>query len=175
MSSNMKIVFVCLGNICRSPAAEALLRSTVSAFKKEAKFEISSRATGTWHLGMKPDDRMIRALGDVQVEVDPSKKAELLSDSDILTADYIFCADREIENEVMARQTALLHLPKGHLDSKSIPQKKAMVCLMTVYSKKNKNSDILDPFYGLDADFTHIVEMLKEACHEIALLLITKA
>ena len=52
------VLFICLGNICRSPAAEGIMKSIVKDHKSEADFEIDSAGIGNWHIGQLPDSRM---------------------------------------------------------------------------------------------------------------------
>ena len=61
----MKILFVCLGNICRSPAAEAVLKKLVKNANLENSFEIDSAGTGGWHVGEQADPRMRKAASEL--------------------------------------------------------------------------------------------------------------
>ena len=153
----VKIVFVCLGNICRSPAAEAIFCCLLQKHVGKS-CDVESRATGSWHLNHRPDERMVAALHRVGVEVDTQKRSRLLSEHDLMTADYVFVADRDIEETVQEMATKL--------------SKKPQILMMTVYSSVHKNDDVPDPFYGVDADFDRVVSLLQESCESICQLLV---
>ncbi len=88
-----KLLFVCLGNICRSPAAEGVMKSIINANKANANYEVDSAGIGNWHVGQLPDSRM-RACGLKRGYVFNSH-ARQFTKSDFQYFDYIFVMDQE--------------------------------------------------------------------------------
>ncbi len=83
------ILFVCMGNICRSPAAECLMRSLLEEKQLEKLFTIDSAGTGNWHAGNKPDRRMRKAAKLAGKTIEGS--ARQVQESDFSEFDWIFC------------------------------------------------------------------------------------
>lgn len=144
------ILFVCLGNICRSPAAEGMLIKMA----KEAGVDhlnVESRGLGDWHVGNLADERMRRAASQRNVTL--SSRAQQIQDSDFQQFDYILAASHSVVSE-------LLLLAKT-------TEQKSKVKLMTVFSKKYQDQDIPDPYYKDTADFELVLDMLEDACQGI--------
>ncbi len=156
----MKIIFVCLGNICRSPAAEELARHRLN-LHPELDCDIISRGIGTWNLGHKIDERMMHELNKLGIQTNLDKRAELLTLDDLKEAQYIFVSDRHVEEYVFE----LVH---KHLAHENRPQ----IHLMTVFSHKHKNDEIPDPFFGDQEGFRKCAEMLHEVSSSIIEILI---
>ncbi|XP_077549021.1 low molecular weight phosphotyrosine protein phosphatase-like isoform X2 [Haemaphysalis longicornis] len=85
------VLFVCLGNICRSPIAEAVFRHVARERGVLDQWEVDSAATGEWHVGKKPDKRAIQCMQDHCVEMD--HRARLVRSSDFRHFQYIFGMD----------------------------------------------------------------------------------
>jgi low molecular weight protein-tyrosine phosphatase len=144
------ILFVCLGNICRSPAAEGMLRKMVQ--ERELKpFHIESRGLGDWHIGQLPDERMREAARDRDIIL--SMQAQQIKPEDFEEFDHLFAASHTVLVE-------LLQLART-------AEQKSKVKLMTAYSKSYPNQDIPDPYYKDAADFELVLDMLEDACHGI--------
>lgn len=102
MTSVIKILFVCMGNICRSPMAEAIFRSLVEEEGLSDKFHIESAGTGNWHVGQPPHPGTLAVLK--RHGIDPGAKlARQVNRADFHTFDYIIAMDEEnvMDIEVM--------------------------------------------------------------------------
>lgn len=143
------VLFVCMGDICRSPAAAAMLKHTADKMDYQTKLEAESCGIGDWYQGEFPDSRMQRAarLRGVQIQgrsrpFDPSKDFDRFN--------IILAVDREVLN---------------HLHSfASSPPQKAKLHLVTQQSFCFKNQDIPDPYFEGSAVFERVLEMLEDSC-----------
>jgi protein-tyrosine phosphatase len=139
----MNILMVCLGNICRSPLAEGILRT-----KLTTDFYIDSAGTGGWHVGQSPDVRSIETARNYNIDIS-HLKARKFSVSDFDTFDHIFVMDQSNYKDVL--QLA----PDGIAKSK--------VSLILGPSK-----EVPDPYYGGQDGFEKVYHLLNQACEEIA-------
>ncbi|KAF3363149.1 hypothetical protein PHSC3_000336 [Chlamydiales bacterium STE3] len=148
MMSNpmMKVLFVCLGNICRSPAAEGMLRHL--ADMDGSKIHVESCGLGDWHLGSLPDMRIRSAAKARGVVL--SSRAKIFKKEYLDNFDYILAADHEV----------LEHLHRFAAD----PQHKAKIHLMTAFGNAYQGLAIPDPFYGGDIAFEYTLDILEDAC-----------
>lgn len=97
------VLFVCLGNICRSPLAEAALRA--EADRAGLDIEIDSAGTGDWHVGQPPDRRSVATSQRMGVDLS-GLRARQLQDADFEHFDWLLCADRQNLADVRARMPA---------------------------------------------------------------------
>lgn len=141
------VLFVCLGNICRSPAAEGFLRH-LAVKNPQLNLRISSCGLGSWHEGNLPDIRMQEA--SMRRGVILSSRAKQFYPEFFDNFDYIFAAD----NKVLE---ALYHLARESKD-------KAKVHLITAFSKTYRNQEIPDPYHGGEAGFEHVLDILEDSC-----------
>lgn len=144
----VKVLFVCLGNICRSPAAEALLRSLAQKELIGQELVVTSCGIGDWHLGRPADHRMRQHALDRGIVIET--KAKVFVPSFIEEYDYILASDHEV-------------LQYLHRFAKN-PQEKSKLHLMTAFSSQYRNEDIPDPYYEGDAGFQRVLDMLHDAC-----------
>lgn len=93
MSDKKSVLFICLGNICRSPIAAAVFKEIIKEKGLADKWEVDSAAIGTWHVGKSADRRAIKTLQNHNV--DPSHKARQIKKNDFNKYDYIFGMDDE--------------------------------------------------------------------------------
>ena len=141
MSSS--ILFVCLGNICRSPAAEGILKHM--AEERSLDLYVVSCGLGEWHVGERPDGRMCRAAKSRGVVLD--SRAQSFKSSFFEEFDYIMAADEEV----------LETLRSWSKDSREL-------YLITHFSNRYKGMDIPDPYYGESTGFEHVLDMLEDCC-----------
>jgi len=144
-----KILMVCLGNICRSPLAEGILRSKVFGFKTQ----IDSAGTGAYHSGEKPDRRSISIAKKNNIDItNQSARKFLVEDFDKF--DFIYVMDGSNYDNVIA-------LARNEADTA-----KVKLILNEVFP--NENLDVPDPYYGGSFGFKNVYNMLDEACEVIA-------
>ena len=139
----VKILMVCLGNICRSPLAEGILRS-----KLDSNFIIDSAGTGGWHAGESPDQRSIETAKQNNIDIS-HQKARKFSIADFDSFDYIYVMDQSNYKDVI------------NLAPNKVA--KAKVALILGDSK-----EVPDPYYGGQEGFENVYFLLDQACEEIA-------
>lgn len=144
----IKVLFVCLGNICRSPAAEGIFRHLVNQEGMSEEVIVASCGIGDWHLGQLPDPRIRSAASNRGISL--TSKAKPFITNFIEEYDYILAADNEI-------------LEFLHQHAKT-PEQKAKLHLMTAFSKIHKGGIIPDPYYQGSAAFDHILDILEDSC-----------
>lgn len=152
---SIKILMVCLGNICRSPLAEGILASKLS----KKKFTVDSAGTGSWHIGHSPDERSISTAKRNGLNIS-NQKGRQFTTTDFDTFDYIYVMDKSNFEDVI------------HLAKTSEQKKKVDLILNELFP--NENVDVPDPYYGSPDGFDPVYKMLDEACEIIAKKLIEK-
>jgi protein-tyrosine phosphatase len=143
-----KILMVCLGNICRSPLAEGILRSKLSD-----KFFIDSAGTGGWHAGELPDKRSIEIAKRKGLDI-TNQRARKFTIKDFSKFDLIYAMDNSNLKDIL------------QLAPDENAKKKVHLILNEMYP--NENKDVPDPYYGLNDGFEKVYNMLDEACNAIA-------
>lgn len=146
-----RILFVCLGNICRSPAAAGMLRHLQERDHSDLEIEVDSNGLGDWHVGALPDPRMRKAAQDRGIIL--ATRAKQFKESDFDAYDIILAADRAVLSKLNEYATSI--------------QQKNKLRLMTAFSSCNKDLDVPDPYLGEEADFELVLDMLEEACTEV--------
>ncbi|WP_422091549.1 low molecular weight protein-tyrosine-phosphatase [Tenacibaculum ovolyticum] len=144
-----KILMVCLGNICRSPLAEGILQSKLSA----DFFEIDSAGTAGYHVGELPDKRSIAVARKYGIDITNQRSRKFVV-SDFKEFDLIFAMDESNYDNIISMID----------DSNDIP--KVKLILNELYPSENRN--VPDPYYGGDQGFENVYKMLDEACENIA-------
>lgn len=152
---SVKILMVCLGNICRSPLAEGILASKLPA----NKFTVDSAGTGSWHIGHSPDPRSIAAANSHQIDIS-SQKGRQFTVGDFDIYDYIYVMDNSNYTDVIDLAQNTAHLGK------------VQIILNELYP--NENVDVPDPYFGMPNGFEIVYNMLDEVCATIANKLIAK-
>jgi protein-tyrosine phosphatase len=151
----VKILMVCLGNICRSPLAEGILASKLPA----ADFEVDSAGTGHWHVGNPPDKRSILTAEKNGINIS-QQRGKLFKPSSFKEFDYIYVMDISIYADVL------------EMAPDEEAKKKVTLILEEVFP--GEKVDIPDPYNGILSNFDQVYEMLDEACENIANKLIEK-
>lgn len=149
----VKILMVCLGNICRSPLAEGILASKLPL----SQFTVASAGTENWHVGKKPDARSIAVAQKNGLNIS-SQRARQFSSADFDTFDFIYAMDTNNYADILSLAKIDSHKNKVHL------------LLNALYP--DKNNSVPDPYYGLEDGFDTVFKMLDEACSEIAVRLL---
>ncbi|MFV8392709.1 low molecular weight protein-tyrosine-phosphatase [Flavobacterium sp. LB2P6] len=152
---SVKILMVCLGNICRSPLAEGILASKLP----KNKFKVDSAGTGSWHVGHKPDDRSVAVAKKNKINIS-DQKGRQFSKSDFDSFDYIYVMDNSNYNDVI------------ELAESQEQKQKVQLILDELFP--NEKVDVPDPYFGLPNGFEIVYNMLDEVCEVIAKKLMDK-
>lgn len=144
-----RLLFICLGNICRSPAAEGVMKAKVHAAKLDDQFFIDSAGIGDWHVGQLPDSRMRERGARRGYRFD--SRARQIRQSDFADFDLLLVMDRENYRIITSKAP----------DEES----RKKVRMLTDYLQEHKNTDIVpDPYYGDLSDFDYALDLIEDAC-----------
>ena len=148
----IRVLFVCLGNICRSPAAEGVLRSIVESRGDGDRWVIDSAGTGRWHIGQLPDKRMrVHALRRGLV-LDHHCRQVCMSDFD----DFDLIVPMDASNERNLRRLA----PTPEAEAKIVPMAR-WISLATRYDH------VPDPYYEGAQGFELVLDLLEDGCRRL--------
>ena len=142
-----RILFVCMGNICRSPTAEGLLIEKVNAENASLKFEIDSCGTHDYHLGHPPDTRSQEAAAQRGIDLSGLRSRKIRS-SDFEYYDLILVMDN------LNRENLMYICPDDH---------KYKIKLMLDYLPGHSLDEVPDPYYGGERGFEEVLDILEEA------------
>jgi len=151
----VRILMVCLGNICRSPLAEGVLESKLPA----GRFKIDSAGTGNYHIGKQPDQRSIAVARLNGVDIS-KQKARQFTIADFNNYDYIYVMDHSNYRDVI------------QLAPDEASKNKVSFFLDELFP--GENVDVPDPYFGLENGFTTVYQMIDETCEIIAQKLLKK-
>jgi protein-tyrosine phosphatase len=146
----MKVLMVCLGNICRSPMAEGILRKKAIDFKLD--ITIDSAGTGHWHVGEHPDHRAVETARKFGVDIS-KLVARQFSESDFQDFDRIYVMDRTNYYDV--------------IDYAGTEEEKQKVNFLLNADQPGSNRDVPDPYYGRIDGFDTVFMMMDKACDAI--------
>ena len=140
---------VCLGNICRSPLAEGILKSKIDT----SKIFVDSAGTGDWHIGQLPDKRSIAIGNKYDLDI-TDQRGRLFTEEDFKNFDVIYAMDNSNRENILA-------LAKTEED-----RSKVKLILEELFP--GENVDVPDPYFGGEQGFEDVYKMLNEACESIA-------
>ncbi|MEB3191342.1 MAG: low molecular weight protein-tyrosine-phosphatase [Snowella sp.] len=143
-----KLLFVCLGNICRSPAAENIMNVLIAEAGLTDKIQCDSAGTSSYHIGSPPDHRMAARLK--QRDLPASGHARQFERSDFAEFDLILAMDKDNYRQIMALDR------EGRYGDK--------VKLMCSYARHHQLKEVPDPYYGGQAGFDRVIDLLLDAC-----------
>ena len=141
----MRVLFVCMGNICRSPTAEGVMRHLIAQRELDGEIEVASAGTGGWHAGAPPDARATataRARG-----IALAGEARQVTRADFEDYDLLLAMDRENLGDLLAiappgtKHKVRMFLPDG--------------------------CDVPDPYYGGSGGFEHVLDLVQDACERL--------
>ncbi len=161
----VKILFVCLGNICRSPLAEGILNKQLKDKGLEGKVSCDSAGTSTYHIGDDPDKRAIKTAKNHGCEL--SHKGRQITLGDFSTFDYIFAMDNENFKDVKA-------LEKKAKDAGAVIRAKIYLTreFDNLYDDEVDDSEndiaweVADPYHGSEEDFEECYDTLERCSTE---------
>jgi len=144
-----RILFVCLGNICRSPTAEGVMRALVRDAGLEHRIELDSAGTGSWHIDEPPDARATTAARERGVELEG--RARQVEPSDFAAFDLIVAMDR-------SNLADLRHLAPDDTA-------RAKVRLLRDFDPDiDGQADVPDPYHGGSRGFEHVFDIVHRSC-----------
>lgn len=141
------ILFVCLGNICRSPVAEGVFRKKAQEAKILEHLVVDSAGTAAWHVGKSPDERMMAAADMRGYDLSSLRARQAIAD------------DFEKFDHILAMDTDNLY----SLQDISPETGKADLRLFLTYAPNRKERDVPDPYYGKVEGFNHVIDLVEEA------------
>lgn len=148
-NGNINILFVCLGNICRSPAAEGIMNKMIADEGLEDKITVDSAGTSNWNDGKTPDERM--RLHGTKRGYDFCSVARTFRSSDFEKFEYIIVMDNNNYTNVKKLASTEQDISKIHY--------------MTDFSKDfSDHEHVPDPYYGGDDGFNLVMDLLEDAC-----------
>jgi protein-tyrosine phosphatase len=146
-SKPQRILFVCMGNICRSPAAEGVLKHILNQYGS-FNLDVESCGIGDWHIGQAPDMRMQETAKARGIAL--TSRAQQFNTTFFDVFDYILVSDHEVMKFLYKYAQK--------------PEHKAKIALMTEYSSNYKGQEVPDPYYEPDAAFDLVLDMLEDSC-----------
>ena len=144
----MKVLMICLGNICRSPLAEGILKHKVA--KQQLNWHVDSAGTGAWHAGDLPDRRSIAIAKKYGIDL-TDQRARQFEKSDLDTFDLILTMDKNNYQDILRFAKTEAQRAKVHL--------------ILNFSRPNSDSEVPDPYY--DNRFQLVYDLLDEACEAV--------
>ena len=141
----VRVLFVCLGNICRSPIAQGVFENVLRREGLEDEISVDSAGTGTWHVGEPPDQRAQRSASARGLDLS-SQRARRIAPEDCENFDYVLTMDEE-------NYRAVASLCRGS----------AVVRLFLDFATDSPETEVPDPFYGGPEGFEHVLDLVEEA------------
>ena len=147
------VLFVCMGNICRSPTAEGVFRTAVARAGLAARIRVDSAGTGDWHVGRPPDSRAIAAARDRGYDL-TDLRARQVRRSDFVECDWILAMDR---TNLAALEALRPPAYGGHLG------------LFLDLAPQLGVAEVPDPYYGGPPDFVRMLDLVERASEALIL------
>ncbi len=146
-----KLLFVCLGNICRSPSAENIMNHLIEQAGLNGSIVCDSAGTSSYHIGSPPDRRMAVAAARRGIKL--RGKARQFQLSDFENFDLILAMDRDNYQDILYLD------PKGKYRDK--------VRLMCEFASDHQEKEVPDPYYGGREGFDRVIDLLLDACDSL--------
>ena len=154
----MRILFVCMGNICRSPTAEGVFRRLASQRAPDLTLEIDSAGTHDYHIGEPPDRRAVSAALRRSIDLS-GLRARRVHEEDFERFDLILAMDEENLRELRQR---------------AMPRQHERIRLMMEYAPQAGRTAVPDPYYGGAQGFEEVLDLLEEAAEGLLQELLAK-
>jgi protein-tyrosine phosphatase len=144
-----RLLYVCLGNICRSPTAEGVTRAILRQRGLEETIEVDSAGTGAWHVGEQADLRMRQAAR--------RRGYELTSRA------------RQVRSEELVKWDLVVAMDLGNLEElRGFPQASAVsLRLFSDFLPQGEPRDVPDPYYGGESGFDRVIDLLERGCPRV--------
>jgi len=147
----VKLLVVCLGNICRSPMAEGALQARLAASPRAGRVQVDSAGTGGWHAGEPPDRRAIACARGHGVDI-AGQRARQLHAADFEVFDWILCADRANVRDVLRLSPAA---------------RRERVALLLEWAGIRAGGEVPDPYTGGPEDFQQVWRLVDSAAQAV--------
>lgn len=147
----ISVLFVCLGNICRSPLAEGVFRHLVEEEGLGGSFDIDSAGTGAWHVGEPPDGRASAVAERHGISLD--SRARQVEAEDLHRFQHILAMDRSNLRELQA----MVDLSGADVELR----------LLREYDPVGEDDEVPDPYYGGAGGFEHVFKMVRRSCEAL--------
>jgi len=147
----VKLLVVCLGNICRSPMAEGALQARLAASPLAGRVQVDSAGTGGWHAGEPPDRRAIACARGHGVDI-AGQRARQLHAADFEVFDWILCADRANVRDVLRLSPAA---------------RRERVALLLEWAGIRAGGEVPDPYTGGPEDFQQVWRLVDSAAQAV--------
>ena len=145
----MRVLFVCMGNICRSPTAEGMLRNVLAVHGERIAIEVDSAGTHDYHSGEPPDRRAIAAARRRGIDLS-GLRARTVADDDFARFDLILAMDRDNLDQLQRRAPA---------------EYRQRIKLVMDYAPDAYTREVPDPYYGGSKGFEEVLDLLELASH----------
>ncbi len=153
-----RILFVCTGNICRSPSAEGVMRKLIVDTPLESRVDIDSAGTHGYHIGAPPDARSVEHAARRGVDLTPLRARQIMT-ADFARFDYVLAMD-EINMKYLRAMC---------------PAKFAgRVKLLLEFAVGAEGLEVPDPYYGEANDFERVLDLVERGCHGLQQALLTQ-
>jgi protein-tyrosine phosphatase len=149
----IRVLFVCLGNICRSPTAHGVFERKLAVAGLSDLVDVDSAGTAAWHVGKQPDLRSQDTAKKRDYDLSHLRARQVVS-NDFLEFDYVLAMDKENLENLQAIT------PLG-VKTRSVPQ-----LFLAVYSTQGLEQ-VPDPYYGGDDGFEAVLDMVEDACDQL--------
>ncbi len=143
----VRVLFVCLGNICRSPTAEGVFRALVESQGLTGKIEIDSAGTHAYHVGQGPDPRAQEAAARRGIDLSRLRGRRATA-ADIEEFDYVLAMDED-------NYANLLHIAPMQYESR--------VRLLMAFAPERPEDEVPDPYFGGEGGFDRVLDMIEDA------------
>lgn len=147
-----RLLFVCLGNICRSPSAENIMNHLIKQQQLTDRIVCDSAGTSSYHIGSEPNPRMAAAAQKKGITLEGS--ARQFTKADFQNFDVILAMDRSNYQDILSVADA---------DSEALGAQQK-VKLMCDFCRNHDDREVPDPYYGGEAGFDYVIELLTDAC-----------
>ena len=143
-------MFVCLGNICRSPLAQGLFEDLAQKAGLSHHFEVTSAGIGAWHIGEKPDPRMQAMASQHGIDISNQRAQQLVSE-DLSSYDYVYAMDRSVQRDILL-------LTRNKTST-------AQLFLFSAFDPDPNTYEVPDPYF--DGNFVLVYTIVERTCKAI--------
>ncbi|WP_404787570.1 low molecular weight protein-tyrosine-phosphatase [Altericista sp. CCNU0014] len=150
----VKLLFVCLGNICRSPSAEGIMNHFIAQAGLDGQIVCDSAGTSGYHIGEPPDPRMTAAARRQGISL--SGRSRRVEPADFEQFDLILAMDRDNYRTLLERDRTGRYHPKIRL--------MCDFCERTSEAGRSPQTEVPDPYYGGPDGFDRVIDLLRDAC-----------